>query len=330
MTQELSTFATILKPIAEYVLVPLWFALLIFVITEALCIRRGISLREGVKGRTFLFVAVAALFWLATLWIPAEIMMPYQAISLRALTGIIAAIISLNLLVFYFSELIGPENTLVEMGICAGLVNHKLAGDTANSISADNEEAANTSASLLTLSSATTIFRDLIGISLIGIFMGFEFPPLYFWATILVMGMTALVSFFIFRHRSGEEEAPEYSFFSPKDTILFLIIFIVGYYLILAASQKFAFAGLYGATALIGLMYGGVPAFAVGALLIAGHLTPEAAFFAVLVGAAASLLSAILYAFMSGSKKLGHYLAISGLAAISIGFALLMVLLKIS
>ena len=164
---EQSYFMSILKPIATYALVPLWSALLLYIITEILCIKKGISLREGVKGKNFGLAAVTAILWIITSWIPSRIYLPQNAITLKIFTGIIALILTIKFVVFYFSELLAEENTLKELAIGSGIANARLVDTTVAKMVSEDDSLTNDGAATLFLENTVLIFRDFLIMSVV-------------------------------------------------------------------------------------------------------------------------------------------------------------------
>jgi len=326
MTEE-SLFLQVLKPITTYVLVPLWFAILIYIITEVLCIKKGISLRDGVHEKNFGLVAVTALLWLITFWIPERAYMPLNAISFSILFGIFATVLTLHFVVFYFSELFAPENTMRELGIGAGLTSVKHATTAAAKMCLEDEELAKDGTAIIMLTNTVIVLRNFAIIALLGLYLGIlETIPVFFWVSMLAMGVICFVSHLIFNWKSQKAKAPEYSFFSPKNLLLSLLIFVVVYYLFVFAIGRFGSAGLYTLTGLTGFLYGGAPIFVVLALLHSGTIAAAVALNAAVIATMASIASNVFYSFLSGAKKLSIYLLISELIVISCGIVLMLLL----
>jgi uncharacterized membrane protein (DUF4010 family) len=317
----------ILKPITTYVLLPLWFAILIYIITGITTIKKGISLREGVHHKTFWFVAITALLWLVTLWLPNNTYLPGNSITYQLFIGMIATIMTLYLGVFYFSELVAPENTLRELAIGAGITNTKLSLKNAIKMFKNDEDAVKDSAAMLMLTNTATILRNFIVMVIIGIFFKvFNTPPLFFWVSMISMAVVSVVAYFLFNWKSQKEEAEEYSFFSPKETIISVLLFFVFYQVGVWIFTKLSYVGLYMLTAILGVAYGGMPLFIIVALLLAKKVSVMVALYAVIIGTVASVASSSTYAFIGKSRKLGIYLAIAEASVILVGIGTLLVL----
>jgi len=326
MTSE-SAMIGILKPITTYALVPIWFALLLYIITEILCIKKGISLREEVHQKNFGLVAATALLWLIAFWVPEKAYMPMNVISFRLLFIILAIIATIHFIVFYFSEMLAPNNTLRELGTGAGLSSSRHAVMTAAKMCKKDEDLTNDGAATIMMASTTTVLRNFLILTITGIVLNaFKFPPLFFWISMLSMFIICLVSHFLFNWRSSKAEAPEYSFFSPKNTIFFMIIVLVVFYLSIFAQDKLGFTGLYALTGLTGIIYGGAPIFVLLALMLTGKITVMIALYAAIIASSACIVSNIFYSYIAGAKKLSWYLSIAGAAAIFVGIGLMLIL----
>jgi len=324
---EQSTFLTFLKPITTYVLVPIWFALLIYIITEILCIKKGISLREEVHQKNFGLVSATALLWLVAFWMPPKLFMPLNVISFRLMFIIFAIITTIHFIVFYLSEILAPDNTLRELGIGAGLSSARHAIMTAAKMCKEDEDLTNDGAATIMMASTTTVLRNFLILAITGIVLNaFKFPPLFFWISMLSMFIICLISHFLFNWKSSKVEAPKYSFFSPKNTIFFMTIVLVVFYLSIFAQDKLGFAGLYTLTGLTGIIYGGAPIFVLLALMLTGKITVMVALYAAVIATSASIVSNIFYSYIAGAKRLSWYLLIAGASSIFIGVGLMLIL----
>jgi uncharacterized membrane protein (DUF4010 family) len=326
MPEESATIQ-MLQPIAKYVLLPIWFALLVYIFTEILCIRKGIGLREGVHGKTFLMAGMSSIFWIATSVIPPTIMMPMDAIPIRTLMAIFSIVVTLHFIIFYLSEMIAPSNTLRELAVGAGILDTRIAVTKSAKMASKDEELANDSTATITLSNASMIIRNLAIMTIAGIaFNAYSFPPLFFWVSMLSMAIIFIVGHFFFSWKSEKKGKTEYSFFSPKNTMLVLIIVLVVYYLAFFANAKMGAIGLYIVIGLAGLLYGGIPISILLGLMLAGKISAMVALYATVIGTSASIFSGILYSYLAGAKKLATYLIIITAAAVAIGLGIMLIL----
>jgi uncharacterized membrane protein (DUF4010 family) len=321
-----SLFIQILKPVTNYALVPLWFALLAFIITEILVIKKGISLREGVKGKTFGLVIATAILWLARHFVPVEWYMPLEIITVKLMLGILATILTMKLAVFYFSEIAGSENSLKELGIGAGISESKIAVEDAIKLCKEDEGAVNDGVAVTMLENTTELLRNFVMLTVVIIALGaLPYPPAYFTIPMLSMTLICLGVYIGFNWKSTHADAPEYSFFFPKKTMISMIAFIALYYLAFFAFDKLGYAGLYILLIICSIIYGSTTLFVILAMMLSGNLTVMSSMYAIVIMSAGSIMSNTLYSYIGGSKKLGFYLLITSAATILIGIGTMLV-----
>lgn len=313
----------------RYILFPVFIALLMYIATELLSRKQGISLSEEFHKKSFAISAAVVLGWLVYLLIPSEIYLPLETISIKFVFSIFMVVLSFQYIVFLLTNLVSRAKTVLGIGAGAGLIRSTLAVSIWANVCADNPDISHEGAASVMMANTIMVLRNFVIVWIVGAMMGlFIIPPTTFLAPMLAMFLfCAAISFVNIRLGAQLAENQEIETFSLKAIGIFMAIFIVMYYLAIALIEKFDFVGLYILSGIAAFLYGSAHLFIIASLLMTHAISLEVALIAGVIVTAGSILSDIPYAYVAGAIDLVKLLLISEIIPVVIGIATLIYLI---
>jgi len=297
--------------IGRYILLPIWFALLLFILLEFFSRKKGVSLSEEFHTKSFTVSAGLILGWLIFIFLPSGIFLPLRHLTLRFVVGVLMLVITVQYLMFVALEFFSVGRTIITLGIGAGIIKSTLAAGIMGKLCADDEGMVFQGATSVMIANAVLVLRNFLIIFIVGAWLGlFIAPPAFFTVTMLVMFLGSAAAAAFFYHKGGTAPA-DFVIFSPKATLLFMAVFVAFYYLAMFVLKNFGYLSFYVLAMLAGFLYGGAHLFIVASALLLGKISLEAAFLGAVFVTFGSLLSDLPYAFINGARRLTMFLAIA-------------------
>ncbi len=304
----------------KLVLLPIYFALILYVVLYFVAQRREVSLSDEFHSKSF-YVSLAVIFgWFIYALIPAAIQLPLNVVSLRAIVLIAVLVLTVQYLVFLGVELFAPEKTILALGIGAGTIKSTLAVSVMAPLAAEDESLTYTAAASVMIANTVAVLRNFLIILIAGIFLGlFIIPPVFFLAPMFFMLISCGIIAYIFYKKSAETEPPEFDPISIKGTILFIVIFVLSYYIAFGIAQAQQFFGFYAMSGVAGFLYGAAHLFVITGLFFSKDLTLNVGLIGAVFVTAGSIISDIPYAYFNGAGKLTKTLIVAEAIPVAIG-----------
>ncbi|MFH1424049.1 MAG: DUF4010 domain-containing protein [archaeon] len=290
--------------IGRYVLVPLWFGLLLFVLLEILSRKKGVSLSQEFHTRSFA-VSTAIIFgWLVYFLLPSNLYLPMETLTVKFVVGLFMVILTFQYTVFLIAELFSMQKTIISLGIGAGLIRSTIAASVVSKMCAEDEGANYDGAAAIMISKATLAIRNFVIIMVVGIWLNiFAVPPMFFTVPMLILFISCLVTGIVF-YKKGSGGEVDFQPVSLKSSFIFLVLFLVMYYFALGVIGYAGIIGLYALSGAAGFLYGGAHLFIIASLLFTQQVTAEAALVAALAVTMGSMFADLPYTFFAGARGL--------------------------
>ena len=315
--------------IGVYVLLPIFVALVTYIVLELIANRQGVDLSVEFHKRSFALAIAVVFGWLVYMLVPQGMYLPLDVIEAKFIVGLFMMVMTFQYVVYILSKLIGGAKTLLGMGAGAGLIRTTLAVSIVGKMCAENPDMSYEGVASIMMANTVMIMRNFVIIWIVGAWLGlYAFPPAYFVGAMVAMLLTCgAITYANHLKGGGVETEEDVEIFSAKGLLIFMGIFIVMFYLAYGIIERAGFFGLYGLSGVAGFFYGSAHLFVVASLLFAKTITLEAALIAGVVVTAGSLMSDIPYAYFAGARDLTKLLLISEAIPIAVGLGVLAYLL---
>lgn len=305
-------FESLFNLVAEFVLLPILAALLIYIGTELYSKKSGRELSDEFHKFSFILALGVVVTWVLSVIIPKTWFLPFNFIKISSAFGFAAYIFTLHYLVYWLQEVVfhNHKNTLT-LGIFSGLVRSKMAINVMESAYKNGSVERDSVTFSVLLSSSIMIFRNLILAWFFGVVSGlFGFPPNYFFASMLVMAIFSGILALVFYKKTDSIEEVEFTTL-PLQGVGQFIIFFLFFYMVSATIVKILPGFVYYLfSALAGVVYGYVQFFISAGFMGTGSLPISIALIAIFISSLFSLLSDIGHVALEGDKEMLFALAV--------------------
>jgi len=308
--------------LANFVLIPILVALLVYIGTELYSKKTGREISDEFHKMSLILASGVVISWVLFAITPAPWKLPLNLISIKTALGFVAFMFTLHYLLYWVLEIVlhDKKNTLT-LGVAAGLVRSKITINVMESALQDDAVSSDSLIFSTLLSSAVMIFRNFIFVWIFGLALGlFIIPPNFFIASMGVMAILSAALSIVYYKHIGEIEKVEFSSLPLHGVgqfiVFFLFFYIVSAFLVTTLPPYI----YYLFSAFAGLLYGYVQLFISSGFIATKALSPTIGMVAIIISTIFSMLSDIGHVALEQDKdtliKIGIPIGLISLAGV--------------